>query len=161
MAHQPSGAGKGLWAGNHPGSFQRGSRFQPGHRPGNSWEGPGTSLVAGDAGRSPQRAGRCAAGPGPLARTGRDADPTFDPPPARVSSLSLTRSSLGTAAAASSAGMAGKAGRMDWWQQLELGLWGAREQKTYVRPCRATCRGVPPFVRHTSATEKRPAPLGA
>ena len=26
-----------------------------------------------------------------------------------------------------------------------LGVWGASERKTYVRPCRATCRGASPF----------------
>jgi hypothetical protein len=38
------------------------------------------------------------------------------------------------------------------------GVWGASERKTYVRPCRATCRGVSPFCDiHLQQESTRPA----
>ncbi len=43
-------------------------------------------------------------------------------------------------------------------ETVQVGVWGAGERKTYVRPCRATCRGALPFCDiHLQQESARPA----
>jgi len=44
------------------------------------------------------------------------------------------------------------------WPLARPGVWGTSERKIYVRPCRATCRGVSPFCDiHLQQESTRPA----